>query len=1067
MIKKGCLILALLCLLGLWGCTPPKNDGPISTTLMVYMIGSDLEAKAGAATEDLAEMAQSGIDLSRHKVVVCAGGSDYWHNDEPQTDDRRILELTENGFVQTGLFPAQSMGEADSLQAFLDHAAANYPSDRYALILWDHGNGPLEGYGKDVLYGNDALLLEEMKQAMDASCFGPENKLAFVGFDACLMASAELSCLWADYADYLVASQEVEPAFGWSYSFLGDLGNPDIPGLLTRVTSDYLATCLAYYQEKGFENRDTTLSCVDLSKASALEQALEALFTRAGREDQYNALVSCRVQTRALGRSTTGSEYDLVDLADLALQLKSLYPQEAEALETAVSDMVIANATNTTGCCGMSLYFPFYNKQYYQRRWQETYQKLDPFPAYQEYLTLYEKSWLDTSVTSSFNYSFTPTAQDGRYTLAMTPEQADNYASARYYILRRESEQMYNYLFISSDITRTDNVLTANFDGKVLYVKDMYQTYHIPVAIELEKIGELAHYAVPFCVTARKESPDDLFGEITGLRYHLVLNTETGEISVCSLLPSDGAVDADQLMGGKLEEIELTDYLTAMFWEREHSYLTRDENGAILPLDQWHQNSWFTAIELYCADGLQFVYEPLAGGEYYLMMEVQDTRGNRFCSELLPIQIPDREMPAYEMPRTQITWDSGESVLLCSSEDLELYLTCVEVTGKLKYSLELRNNSDMTLSLSAYNLLCNDNIVCEPSDYIGSMTVPPGQQSWFSSFMDLGTAELAGDLQQLKNIQFDVLIRDANIGTSVLPWTQFTVELGAAQAEHLSSRQNRIAYNANAFYGVRAEEQLLVDNSQMKVTLLGLGATDTNDPSVPNYILRVENKTPEALTLAVSGIALNHVYDRGGPTLNLAGNHTGYLSGTIATYNFDDIGITQIESVELLLSIIEGDSIAGGFSRSTLYPITLAESGIQEAPFREGSTVIFDKEGVRIALDLSRYYYTYSSNPSFSMTVYNGSDRNILPKLRNATINGIPVSSEDFVRSLSLYGGDCCPGQYGYGYLNCNPGDEPAYEVSFTIQLMDIHEEAVVYTDTETITLRLDPEAKEGRYEKN
>jgi len=102
-----------------------------------------------------------------------------------------------------------------------------------------------------------------------------------------------------------------------------------------------------------------------------------------------------------------------------------------------------------------------------------------------------------------------------------------------------------------------------------------------------------------------------------------------------------------------------------------------------------------------------------------------------------------------------------------------------------------------------------------------------------------------------------------------------------------------------------------------------------------------------------------------------------------------------------------------------------------------------------------------------AVTLDNGSDRNILPKLRNATINGIPVSSEDFVRSLSLYGGDCCPGQYGYGYLNCNPGDEPAYEVSFTIQLMDIHEEAVVYTDTETITLRLDPEAKEGRYEKN
>lgn len=1068
MIKKGCLILVLLCLLGLWGCAKKESTDPVGTTLMVYMIGSDLEAKAGAATEDLAEMAASGIDLTQHKVVVCAGGSDYWHNDAPQTDDRRILELTENGFVQIEQLPSQSMGEADSLQAFLDYAVSAYPSQRYALILWDHGNGPLEGYGKDMLFGNDALLLEEMGQAMDASAFGPDNKLAFVGFDACLMASAELNCLWADYADYLVASQEVEPAFGWNYSFLQDLGNPDVPALLTRVTSDYLNACLAYYQEKGYENRDTTLSCVDLSKAPALEKALGDLFTKAAQEDQYNALVACRVQTRALGRSTTGSEYDLVDLADLALQLKPLYPQEAAALEAVVADMVVANATNTTGCCGMSLYFPFYNKQYYQRRWQETYRKLEPFPAYQAYLNLYEKSWLDTGLASSFSASFAPTAQNGQYTLTMTPEQADNYASARYYILRREAEQMYNSLFISSDITRTDNVLTANFDGKILYVKDMYETYHIPVAVELEKIGQLAHYAVPFSVTQRKENLEDLFGDTTGVRYHLVLDTETGQISVCSLLPSDGTVDADQLMGGKLEELQLTDYLTAVFPELAHSYLTRDENGAILPLDQWHQNSWFTAMEMYCADDLQFVYEPLGGGEYYLMMEVQDTRGNRFCSELLPIQIPDRQWPVYDMPTSQITWEEGESVLLWSSQDLQLYLASVEVTGKVKYTLELRNNSDMTLDLTAYNLLCNDNIICDSSDYIGSMLVPPGQRSWFISYMDLGTAELAGDLQQLKNMRFNVLIRDAYVGTSVLPWTQFCVALGDAQSEYLSSHQNLTPYNADPLYGARAEEQVLVDNTQMKVTLLGLGCLEDDYSLLPNYVLRVENKTPDALTLAVSGVAINQVYDEGGPTLHLPGNHIGYLAGTISTYDFDDLGITQIESVDLLLSIIENDSIAGGFSRSALFPIALAEAGVQETPFREYSTVIFDKEGVRIALDLSKYHYTYSNDPSFSMTVYNDSDKNIIPKLCNMSINGKPVATNDATnRSLFVNGGACCPGQYGYGLLSCYPDGEPVYELSFTIQLMDIHEESVLYTDTQTITLRLDPAAKEGYYEKN
>lgn len=1065
MIKKLCLALSVLCLAGVLGCTAKEADEPVSTTLMVYMIGSDLEAKVGAATSDLEEMAASGIDLSRHKVVVCAGGSPYWHSREQQTEDRRILELTESGFLETAVFPSQSMGQAESLSSFLDYAVTNYPSQRYGLILWDHGNGPLEGYGRDMLFENDALLLEEMEQALESSVFGPERKLAFVGFDACLMASAELNCLWADYADYLVASQEVEPAFGWSYGFLADLGSRDIPALLTRITTDYLAACEAYYLEKGYENRDTTLSCVDLSKAPALEQALNALFEQAAREDQYNALAACRVQTRALGRSTTGSEYDLVDLGDLALQLKALYPEEAGALEAAVSDMVIANATNTTGCSGMSLYFPFYNKRYYQKSWQDTYSRMQTFPAYRQYLQTYEKNWLDTDTASVFSTGFTPTAQAGSYTLTMTPEQAENYASARYYILRRESQQMYNYLFISSDVTRTGNVLTANFDGKIIYVKDMYETYHIPVSIEHEKIGNKVHYSVPFSLSAHREDAQQLLTDITGARYHLVLDTETDKISVSALLPNDGNVDATTLMNGKLEDIVLTDYLKATFWEREHSYLTRDENGAILPLDQWHQNSWFTAMEYYCADDLQLVYEPLSGGEYYLMMEVQDTRGNRFCSELLPIQVPQREWPDYEMPQVEIPWDSGDTVKLWEDENMEFSLIAVEVTGKIKYTLELRNRSASTLDLRAYSLLCNDRIICNSSDYIGAMTVPPGQSSWFSSWMDLGTAELVGDLTQLKKIQFNVLIRDAINGTSLLPWTQFEISLSDSLSQQFSARQEQIPFSAEPLYGARAEEQVLADNEEMKVTLLGLGTLTDADLMTPQYVLRVENKTDGPLTLSMEGMALNSIYFAGGSKLTLPGHHTGYLSGTVPIYDLSDMDITQIYSVQLLISTVTNDSIAGGFSKPVWYALELAEQGALQ-PFREAGTVIYEKDGVRIALDLEEYFYSGSADPTFRMTVYNGSQQNILPKIRNVTVNGIPVSENDTELSIFFIDGGCGPAQYGSGILFCDRDGGQKQTLTFNIQLMDINEEYVLYTDTKTVTLHLNLETREARYEK-
>ena len=42
-------------------------------------------------------------------------------------------------------------------------------------------------------------------------------KFDFVGFDACLMATYEMAAHMASYADYMVASEELEPGIGWNY----------------------------------------------------------------------------------------------------------------------------------------------------------------------------------------------------------------------------------------------------------------------------------------------------------------------------------------------------------------------------------------------------------------------------------------------------------------------------------------------------------------------------------------------------------------------------------------------------------------------------------------------------------------------------------------------------------------------------------------------------------------------------------------------------------------------------------------------------------------------------------
>ena len=50
--------------------TRSEKEAPERSVLMLYMIGSDLESRSGAATGDLEEILSSGIDLALNDVVI-------------------------------------------------------------------------------------------------------------------------------------------------------------------------------------------------------------------------------------------------------------------------------------------------------------------------------------------------------------------------------------------------------------------------------------------------------------------------------------------------------------------------------------------------------------------------------------------------------------------------------------------------------------------------------------------------------------------------------------------------------------------------------------------------------------------------------------------------------------------------------------------------------------------------------------------------------------------------------------------------------------------------------------
>ena len=180
------------------------NDDQDDMTIILYIVGSNLESECGYATRDLAILAGAGFG-DNVNVVVQAGGAAKWNND--------ILEdgYTHRFIVNGGkLKNIQKMGKVnmaseDTLSDFVKYAAKEYPAEKYTLILWNHGgNIPLQ-YGADDMFPGEEITYAELNTALK------EANVHFdtIIFNACLMATLEVAVSVMDYADYMVAAESV------------------------------------------------------------------------------------------------------------------------------------------------------------------------------------------------------------------------------------------------------------------------------------------------------------------------------------------------------------------------------------------------------------------------------------------------------------------------------------------------------------------------------------------------------------------------------------------------------------------------------------------------------------------------------------------------------------------------------------------------------------------------------------------------------------------------------------------------------------------------------------------
>jgi len=297
-----------------------------------------------------------------------------WNHGTGAIDPKRgrIIKLSE-------LFnfnPETNKVELDRSVGFLDLMNASLQEDRG--ICWDDTTG-------------NYLTNQDLDYALKIICFDVLNgkKLAFIGFDACLMQMIEVANITKKYADIMIGSQEVILGTGWHYI---ETLKPFLRGTLSP--EEFAKHIVASYKKAYSKiTNDFTLAAINLNKFELLEKTIHnisQLLIQCLKSQKNNSVKNTISKSRSKFLCTHFDEPSFIDLhhflTNLLLttknfklktndktKLKKQLKQELEIGRMLLTELIIASASgkNLSKAKGMSIYFP-------TRRIYHSYRKL-PF----------------------------------------------------------------------------------------------------------------------------------------------------------------------------------------------------------------------------------------------------------------------------------------------------------------------------------------------------------------------------------------------------------------------------------------------------------------------------------------------------------------------------------------------------------------------------------------------------------------------------------------------------------------------------------------------------------------
>ncbi|NIA12409.1 MAG: hypothetical protein GWP10_22510 [Nitrospiraceae bacterium] len=338
---------------------------------MVYMDADN--SLNDASSPDINEM-EKGISSNNIKVFVLL--DDKSHNG-------KLYEIENGKAVELKSYGELDMGDPVTLENFILFVENNFPAKRYALDMWDHGDGWRDIKSRinriaseDDDNGNgqtDYLFMHEMVEALENLKDSGYN-LNLIGFDECDMGMIEVAYDLEDYTDAIVGSELSEPGPGWDYkkvlSYLSKNPYVDAYTFGRAIVDAYRDTY-----------RDGTMAVYRPSDVEKIVKFINEI-SDSYISDSYSDHAYFKT---ARDNSVKFNNGTYVDLGSLA---KNLYESSNKTLKDALelcSDVESIYHFSTGNYTGTSIYFPengSYQYQYDEKCYGYSYSS--PGPCYGE-----------------------------------------------------------------------------------------------------------------------------------------------------------------------------------------------------------------------------------------------------------------------------------------------------------------------------------------------------------------------------------------------------------------------------------------------------------------------------------------------------------------------------------------------------------------------------------------------------------------------------------------------------------------------------------------------------------